>query len=214
MRFFVVRHGETAWNVEGRFQGQMDIPLNDKGVAQAELLAQRFVGHEFSAIITSPLARASVTAAKIAEVSGCGEFITDVLLTEINHGDWEGCLADEIKCTWPEDFKTWHNAPEKVTMPGTGGESLHDVYRRSSDFAIKTAAKYTGDVLIASHDAVIKTLLCYWLNTPVSSFWRFQIANCSITAVEIIQGKSPRLSLMGDASHLYQTFDRPEQKGL
>lgn len=75
-------------------------------------------------------------------------------------------------------------------MPGAYGESLQDVYRRSTDFAEKVAAKYTGDVLIASHDAVIKTLLCYWLDAPVSSFWRFQIANCSITAVEILKGKS------------------------
>ena len=214
MRFFVVRHGETAWNVEGRFQGQMDIPLNNKGIVQAERLAQRFIGHKFSAIISSPLSRAHVTAAKIAEVAVYDEFITDALLTEINHGDWEGCLADEIKKSWPDDFKTWHDTPEKVTMPGAYGESLQDVYRRSTDFAEKVAAKYTGDVLIASHDAVIKTLLCYWLDAPVSSFWRFQIANCSITAVEILKGKSPRLSLLGDASHLYQNFDRPEHKGL
>ena len=105
MRFFVVRHGETAWNVEGRFQGQMDIPLNNKGIVQAERLAQRFIGHKFSAIISSPLSRAHVTAAKIAEVAVYDEFITDALLTEINHGDWEGCLADEIKKSCQRTFQ-------------------------------------------------------------------------------------------------------------
>lgn len=214
MRFFVVRHGETNWNVEGRFQGQKDIELNQKGIMQAELLAKRFVGHRFEAIISSPLSRALVTAQKTKDVSICGQLLIDPLLSEINHGDWEGLLADDIKSMWPSDMERWHLAPETVKMPGDGGESLQDVWYRAYRFAEYASLKYKGDVLVASHDAVIKVLLCHWLNTPLSSFWCFQIPNCSITVVEVSAAKKPRLTLLGDATHIYNSFERPEQKGL
>lgn len=213
MRFFVVRHGETMWNVEGRFQGQKDIELNKKGIMQAELLAKRFINHKFEAIISSPLLRALVTAQKTREVSRCEQFLIDPLLSEINHGNWEGLLADEIKTRWPEEIAKWHASPETVKMPGEGGESLQDVQCRAREFADLASLKYKGDVLVASHDAVIKVLLCHWLNAPLSSFWRFQIPNCSITVVEVSESKT-RLTLLGDASHIYNSFERPEQKGL
>ena len=180
MRFFVIRHGETAWNVAGRFQGQQDTELNEKGLAQAELLGERLAGHKFEAVLTSPLARAKVTAERASARCECGEFLTVGALTEINHGDWEGRLADEIAAEWPEELRKWHVAPETVTMPGAGGENL----------------------------------LCYWLGAPLSSFFRFQVPNCSITVVEIQEGSAPRMLLMGDAAHLGDPFERPEQKGL
>jgi len=214
LRFFVIRHGETVWNAEGRFQGQKDTELNANGVRQAELLANRLAGHKFEAIVTSPLARAAVTARKISDSSGCRNFIIEERLTEINHGDWEGRLADEIAEKWPELLRTWHTKPETVKMPGDGGESLEDVRRRAVDAACAIAKQHAGDVLLVSHDAVIKVLLCSWLDAPLSSFWRFQIPNCSITVVEAVSGKEPRMLLMGDASHIGSHFDRPEQKGL
>ena len=214
MRFFVIRHGETAWNVEGRFQGQKDIPLNEKGLAQAKLLGERLAGHAFSAVVTSPLKRASVTALEASAHCPKCEFIEDVRLTEINHGNWEGALADEIAEKWPQELRTWHSLPHLVTMPGAGGESLADVQKRALPAVLEMSAKYSGDVLLASHDAVIKALLCYWLDAPLSSFFRIQVPNCSVTVVEVKEGAAPRLLLMGDAAHLGDAFERPEQKGL
>jgi len=214
LRVFVVRHGETAWNAEGRFQGQMDTKLNARGIKQAELLAERLKNHKFEAVLTSPLSRARVTAEMIAEKTGIPEVTIIEELTEINHGDWEGCLADEISRKWPEILKKWHAEPEIVKMPGIKGESLEDISRRCVPAVERTLSKYKGDVLLASHDAVIKVLLCSWLAAPLSSFWRFQIPNCSITVVELLPDKTPRLLLMGDASHIGDAFDRPEQKGL
>ena len=214
MRFFVIRHGETAWNVAGRIQGQQDTELNEKGLAQAELLGERLAGHKFEAVLTSPLARAKVTAERASARCECGEFLTVGALTEINHGDWEGRLADEIAAEWPEELRKWHVAPETVTMPGAGGENLADIMRRAAPAVDGAAKRYKGDVLLASHDAVIKVLLCYWLGAPLSSFFRFQVPNCSITVVEIQEGSAPRMLLMGDAAHLGDPFERPEQKGL
>ena len=214
MRFFIVRHGETDWNSEGRFQGQKDIPLNERGIMQADAVSKRLAGHSFSAVVTSPLSRAKTTAEKIAERSFCGRFIVKEAFTEINHGEWEGRLSEEVAANYGSLLASWHSAPETVTMPGKFGESLKDVYDRVTAACDDIARKYTGDVLLASHDAVIKVLLCYWLNAPLSSFGRFQIPNCSITIVDIISSRQPRLCLLGDASHIALSFDRPEQMGL
>ena len=214
MRFFVIRHGETAWNVEGRFQGQQDTALNEKGLAQAGMLGERLAGHKFEAVLTSPLDRAKKTAELASSKCETGEFSEIPAFTEINHGDWEGRLSTEVAAEWPELLHRWHTAPETVKMPGEGGESLEDIARRAVPAVEAAAKKYKGDVLLASHDAVIKVLLCHWLDAPLSSFFRFQIPNCSITIVEVKENCAPRMSLMGDAAHLGGNFESPEQKGL
>ena len=129
MRFFVIRHGETAWNVEGRFQGQKDTALNEKGLAQAATLGERLAGHSFEAVLTSPLDRAKKTAELAASKCEFGEFTEIPAFTEINHGDWEGRLSTEVAEEWPELLRRWHTAPETVKMPGEGGESLEDIAR-------------------------------------------------------------------------------------
>ncbi|MDO5115949.1 MAG: histidine phosphatase family protein [Synergistaceae bacterium] len=214
MRFFVIRHGETAWNVEGRFQGQEDTELNENGLRQARLLGNRLAGHKFDAVLTSPLARARKTAEIASSECEYGQFITVDALTEINHGSWEGRLADDIEAEWPELMRLWRSEPEKVKMPGARGENLEDILRRAAPAVQAAAEKYEGDLLLASHDAVIKVLLCHWLDAPLSSFFRFQLPNCSITVVEVKKGSAPRMLLMGDAAHLGDPFERPEQKGL
>ena len=88
------------------------------------------------------------------------------------------------------------------------------VQDRSVAAAGDIAEKYSGDVCLTAHDAVIKVLLCHFLGAPLSSFWNFQIANCSLSVVEIQSGKVPRISLMGDAHFLRDGFDLPEQAGL
>ena len=128
-----------------------------------------------------------------------GEFTEVPAFTEINHGDWEGRLSTEVAEEWPELLRRWHSAPETVKMPGEGGESLEDIARRAVPAACAAVKKYKGDVLLASHDAVIKVLLCHWLDAPLSSFFRFQVPNCSITIVEVKDGCAPRMSLMGAA---------------
>ncbi|MEG1502012.1 MAG: histidine phosphatase family protein [Synergistaceae bacterium] len=215
MKLFIVRHGETDWNIQGRFQGQIDIPLNSKGMNQAKMLADRLKNINFSKIITSPLERAQRTAFEIYSRNMTGDFLLDDRLIEINHGSWEGCYAGEIAERWPEMLSQWHSSPDIVTMPGKNGESLNDIKNRITPFLNEL---YTIDkdinILIASHDAIIKVLLCEFLNTSLSSFWRFQIANCSISLVEKIPNHPPQILLLGDTYHLGNTFNRPIQKGL
>lgn len=219
MRLFLVRHGETDWNREGRFQGQRDTHLSEKGRSQAFRVASFLALHEFEGIVSSPLARALDTALKIGSACALngneleGVEIVDEF-TEINHGEWEGLLADEVRERWGDLLALWHSSPESVRMPGEGGESLEDVQRRAVAGVAGLAESYSGDVVVASHDAVIKALLCYFLGIPLDNFWRFQIANCSLSVVELQEGGPPRVSLMGDAHYLGEGFEAPEQKAL
>jgi probable phosphoglycerate mutase len=215
MRFFIVRHGETDWNVEGRFQGQQDTELSERGLAQGDRVAAFLAPHKFEAVVSSPLKRALVTGEKIAAACGVGTVEIFPEFSEIHHGEWEGLLSTEVASRWPDLLAAWHASPHTVVMPGEGGESLRDVQTRAVAAAEKIALKYSGDVCLTAHDAVIKVLLCHFLATPLSSFWHFQIANCGLTVVELKEGRSPRMSLMGDAHYLGDdSFTLPEQKGL
>lgn len=217
MRLFIVRHGETLWNREGRFQGRQDTELSGFGLAQADKLAAYLGGRmagKFEAVATSPLSRAKITAEKIAAVCRCEKFEILPGLTEISHGDWEGLLSSEVQKGWPRVLELWHTSPHTVIMPGDGGEALRTVQTRSVAAIGELAGKYAGDVCVAAHDAVIKVLLCHFLGAPLSSFWNFQVANCSLTIAERCGGKAPRVSLMGDAHFLGEGFDLPDQKGL
>jgi probable phosphoglycerate mutase len=217
MRFFIIRHGETSWNAEGRFQGQRDTDLSEAGLAQSRRAAAYLAGHRFDAVVSSPLKRALTLAGMIASECSAGPVEIVPAFTEISHGDWEGKLASEVRESWPRVLEAWHSAPHTVVMPGEGGESLRAVQLRAVAAAEKLSGKYSGDVCLSAHDAVIKSLICHFLDAPLSSFWRFQIANCGLSVVEITPGASPRMSLMGDAHYLDESgknFTLPEQKGL
>ena len=216
MRFFIIRHGETGWNVQGRFQGSRDTELNERGLGQSRRTADYLEGHKFDAVVSSPLRRALTLGEMIA--GNCGIKVEIVpAFTEINHGDWEGCLSSEVRERWPQLLKTWHESPHTVVMPGEGGESIRAVQLRAAAAADDLARRYSGDVCVVAHDAVIKALVCHFLDTPLSAFWRFQIANCGLTIVEKITDRAPKMSLMGDAHYLTEdgkNFNLPEQKGL
>ncbi|MDR3331752.1 MAG: histidine phosphatase family protein [Synergistaceae bacterium] len=214
MRLFIVRHGETEWNVDGRFQGRHDTELSEYGLAQGKKIADFLSGHRFDAVVSSPLSRARVTGELIAAACGSPEFEVMEDLEEICHGDWEGLLSTEVERRWPRLVDMWRESPHTVIMPGLGGESLRSVQLRAVSAVEIIAEKYAGDVCVATHDAVIKVLLCWFLNAPLSSFWRFQIANCSLTIAELKGDAAPRVNLMGDAHYLDSGFSLPEQKGL
>ncbi|MEA3508053.1 MAG: histidine phosphatase family protein [Synergistota bacterium] len=212
MRLFLVRHGLTDWNTANRFQGKKDIPLNSEGLRQAGLAAGALENAGLDAVWSSPLSRAFETASAIG--SACGVDVqTHAGLAEIDHGDWEGLKAPDVEARWPGMLNAWRSEPGKVTMPG--GESLTDVLGRAlgavSDIS---AACGRSTVAVVTHDAVLKVLLCNWLGMDISGgFWRFQLANASISIFELDK-KGARTPLIGDACHLGDPFERPEQKGL
>lgn len=210
MRFYCVRHGETEWNREGRFQGRTDIPLNSTGSRQADMVGKALASINIDKVWSSDLCRAGETAGRIAFHHGLGVLEASGI-TEISHGEWEGKTAVEIEDAWPGMLEEWHRTPQDITMPG--GENLEMVRQRAVSSLSSIISGGGRNVVIVSHDALLKVLLCYWLDCPLSSFWRFQLGNCSITIVECTEA-GVRIPLMGQMSHVGDAFTRVEQKGL
>lgn len=209
-RLFLVRHGETDWNREGRFQGKRDIPLNALGSTQARAVAEALLSASVDRVVSSPLSRAAQTARATASLLGMG-LETHQGLSEIDHGLWEGHTAGEVENLWPGMLTLWHSSPGEVTMPE--GESLQDVSGRAWMTFGEILAGPGNTVALFSHDAVLKVLLCRIFECPLSSFWRFRLGNGSITLLE----ETPRgleVLVMGEACHLGSAWERAVQKGL
>lgn len=127
IRLILIRHGETDWNVEGRYQGQADPPLNQQGLAQARQLAQKLRGVGLDVLYSSPLRRALQTAQILAEALDV-PLHTEPRLVEIHQGEWQTLLYTEIAARYPELFDRWQTEPWTVTIPG--GENIAQVQER------------------------------------------------------------------------------------
>lgn len=123
----LIRHGETDWNLEGRYQGQADPPLNARGIAQAEQLAERLLNVGLELLYTSPLRRATQTAHIIAERLALPVY-AEPRLMEIHLGEWQTRLTSEVERLYPWLFHLWRTQPWEVTPPG--GERLEQVQAR------------------------------------------------------------------------------------
>lgn len=211
-RIILVRHGETPWNVEGRYQGQEDIPLSERGLEQAHLLAEGLRDVRIDRVIASPLKRAFVTGKTCADLHGLAVSV-DERLTEINHGSWEGCFAQDIQAKYPNAFALWHTKPHLVQMPD-GGECLEDVRKRAMDAVSDIIRNYPNEtVLVAAHDAVNRAILCEVLGMDMAHFWKMKQDNTCINVIEYDQGEW-RLVLLNSTYHLGYLFSGIEQAGL
>ena len=150
-RFWLVRHGETNWNVEGRYQGTTDISLNDRGKSQAKSLGQLLAanGVPFQAVFSSQLSRARETAGIIARCLDLPVCV-DKRLQEIDLGEWEGELFTEVREQFPERVKERLTNPASTRAPG--GESALEVAQRMVEAADDIAACHPGeDVILVAH---------------------------------------------------------------
>lgn len=155
-RILAIRHGETAWNVESRIQGQLDIPLNDKGRWQAERLAQAVSEESLAAVYASDLWRAYDTARWVAAGAGL-DVITDEGLRERGFGEFEGMTFAEIEQRWPEASMRWRKRDPEFGPPG--GEVLRDFYARCVATAERLAARHPGQAIaLVAHGGVLDCL--------------------------------------------------------
>jgi probable phosphoglycerate mutase len=209
-RLLLVRHGETDWNREGRFQGQIDIPLNDNGLAQAEAARHFLEGVTIHRAWTSVMARPRRTAEVILEVHPGVELASTEGLVEIGHGLWEGRLEREIAEEWPDLLADWKRAPHTVEMPQ--GETLQDVWDRSiaSWDAIARSLQDGETGLVVAHDAVNKTILCALLGLAPADIWAVKQGNGGVTVIDYPQGASagPVVACLNLTHHLGGVLDR------
>ena len=174
-RLFLIRHGETGWNVEGRYQGQADPPLNGEGLTQARSLAHRLRKHGVEVLYTSPLLRARATADIVSGVLHVPVSL-DARLMEINLGQWQGRLAADIEREDPETFRRWHNEPWLVLPPE--GETLAQVQERVYAAADEILSRHRGQCVgIVSHRIPYLLLGMRYLGFPRDAVVTFKIAN-------------------------------------
>jgi probable phosphoglycerate mutase len=216
MRVLLARHGETPWNAEGRYQGQIDIPLSPVGEKQAALLAERLATVPITRAVASPLSRARRTAEIALGESRAAMLGLDAELMEIAHGHWEGKLASEIRAEDGERLTAWREAPETVLMPGPGGESLPMVLERAWR-GFSRACESLGDddtLLVVAHDAVNRVILCRVLGIPLSRVWGFRQAP---TTLNLLEGPGvDRLEVvrLNDCSHHTALFGEAVHRAL
>ncbi len=155
-RIFALRHGQTAWNADGRLQGHLDIPLDATGRWQAERLAQALAGEDLAAIYSSDLQRALATAQALAGTTGAA-ITTDRQLRERGFGWFEGYAYADIQRLWPEEAERWRRR-EPEFEPG-GGESLVDFSRRCVTAVAAWAEKHPGQAIaVVAHGGVLDCL--------------------------------------------------------
>jgi probable phosphoglycerate mutase len=178
--FYLIRHGETDWNVSGRWQGHTDIPLNDVGRAQAARLAERLRDHgpRFDALYSSDLLRAWETAQFAGRAIGMQPQPMPAL-REIDLGTWSGLTRAEIM---ERDLDTLAQVDAGVDLPRGGAERFADLVARVSAAAEQLATKHHGQhVALVTHGGVVRALLQH--AAPDAHAWHAHIGNTSITIV-------------------------------
>lgn len=155
---WLARHGATDWNMEGRYQGQADIPLNPIGLEQARTMADRLAAENIVAIYSSPLLRARQTAQMLADKVGLPVQI-DPRLQEVSLGQWEGKLFTDVQQKFPEAIAERRINPIYFRPPG--GETVAEVVERAVAAVDEIVSAYPqGPVVIVSHGLTLATLIC------------------------------------------------------
>lgn len=193
--FWLIRHGETEWNVQKRFQGHLDIPLSPRGIGQAFRLAERLARsqQDFDGLYASDLRRARETAEPLAQVLGL-PLKTSPLLREIHVGELAGLTRQEAEARFPLFFRQAAFDPWNARRPG--GESMADLAERFQAFVESLPP---GRHLLVTHGGVIRAALKLALDLPGETWRRFHIQNTSITRLLHPEGE---VITVGDAAHL------------
>jgi probable phosphoglycerate mutase len=212
LRLLLVRHGETDWNRQGRFQGQRDIPLNENGRTQGQQAATFLASTPLAFALSSPMARPKETAELILQAHGDLTLALDPRLCEISHGDWEGRLESEIEADYPGELDRWRTQPETVQMPA--GENLQQVWERAiaawndlvtqslpaADTPTSPSDRPIG--LIVAHDAINKVILCHVAAVGPEKFWSFKQGNGAVSVIDFSRDGRPTLQAMNITTHL------------
>ena len=198
-KLILVRHGETAWNLEMRYQGQTDISLTANGIEQAGKVAQRLAEEKVAAVYSSDLSRAFVTAAQIAAVHGL-DVLTRQDLREISFGDWEGMTYDSFDLDGGGTKNRLFSHPGEIEIPG--GETFLEVQQRMMEALRELAERHEGEtVVVVSHGAAIRTVLCDVLGMDLNRLWAIRQSNTAVNILEMLPQKV-LVSLVNDVHHL------------
>jgi probable phosphoglycerate mutase len=201
LRIYFVRHGETTYSQTGGFCGAIDPELTPAGSQMAEQFAATYAKLPWEAVYVSPMKRTIATAKPLCDAVGIEMQLHDGL-REINYGDWEGKTVEEVKKDYEEDYINWLTEPA-WNAPTNGGETSVEIASRSSLVIAEIQEKYkSGNVLVVSHKATIRILLCSLLGIDLGRY-RYRIgalaASVSIVKFDV---RGPLLEVLGDRSYM------------
>ncbi len=200
----MVRHGETAWNAEGRVQGQTDVPLSPVGAAQARALVAALAGERFAAIYASDLARVRQTAAPAARALGL-EPRLDAALRERHYGKFETLTYAAARDRLPEDYARFR--AKDLDYDFGSGESLRSFYARAIACVGAIAARHAGEtVLVFTHGGVLEMVHRHAHGSGLSTPREFEIPNAAINWIEIGAGEW-RVQAWAARGHLDAALD-------
>jgi len=204
VKLCIVRHGETAWNAEGRVQGQLDVPLSDAGHAQARALAQALAKERFDAVYSSDLVRVQQTAAPLCAILGLTP-ILDARLRERHYGVFQGMTYADAKARLPADYERFR--AKEPDYDFQTGECLRAFERRCLAFFHDLLEKETGKrVLVFTHGGVLEILYRHATGRGLSTPRDFEIPNAALNRLEHADG-AWRVWCWADVAHLAAALD-------
>jgi probable phosphoglycerate mutase len=180
VRVYVARHGETTWNLAGRYQGRLESELSPLGARQALALADAMARVKVGRVVSSRLRRCTATAQPAADRLHL-RVETDDRLIEIAHGTWEGRLRDELAANDPARYRAWRADPAHVQFEN--GESIADVLARWRDFAASFAPD--APALVVTHDAVVRVALVDATSRGLEHFWTTRVENGAYAVFDV-----------------------------
>jgi len=205
MKLYLFRHGQTDWNKVHRFQGRIDIPLNEFGRELARVTAQRWPIVPYDRVYCSPLNRAQETAQLILEGRPEAEqIITDERIIEFAFGENEGKSIDEAGNDPKNPMYNLLHHPESY-MPAPGAESFEDLVERArrflTDEILPLEKQGLKNILVVAHGALIRGIVCATGLKQIPNFWDCPYHNCCLTTLDITDGE---FTLVSEAEVFYE----------
>ncbi|MGH2399464.1 MAG: histidine phosphatase family protein [bacterium] len=198
-RIYLIRHAETLWNNERRYQGTLNSPLSEAGWDQSYRTRDALRGAPLRAVYSSPLVRAQETADVIAEPHGLPVVTVDGL-SEIRVGEWEGLTTEEIEARYAEAVHQWYTAPHLARIPG--GETIEEMRLRAVSAFEEIRTRHDGQTLaVIAHGGVNKSIILTALGAPLAGYWRIRQHNACINVLEY-EGTHVRVILINETAHL------------
>ena len=200
MKLHLVRHGETEWNKLGRFQGQHDIALNSRGLAQAKETALAIAKGGGLSLYSSPLQRTMQVADEISRLVSV-PVVPLPGVKELNLGELEGVTGEEMRTLWPEVYSAWSQHPGTLSMPK--GESLSQLQDRAWRSLKEVEDAHSGDdvIVVVSHNFAIRTMIHKVLGLSLANFHRLSLDLSSVSTVEYT-ARGRRVACYNSTGHL------------
>jgi alpha-ribazole phosphatase len=198
-KLILVRHGQTVWNKELKYQGHTDIELSAEGQQQAELVADRLKDEKVAAVYSSDLTRAFVTAQTIAGRHNL-PVTTIPELRELKFGEWEGLTYKAISEGWPAEMGLLYTHTDEVQIPG--GETFRELKDRAAGAVAKLIEQHRNEtIVVVSHGGTIRTILCETLDIHLNHLWDIKQDNTAVNIVEYYDERTI-VALVNDSHHL------------